>query len=58
MASRNSEGMVNIGSLAAAYSKACIASLTTSVTTGDDGSFTAESSCKAVGQGLFFLGIK
>jgi hypothetical protein len=39
MASRTSEGLVNFGYLAGAYSYARIASLTTSITAGDDGSF-------------------
>jgi hypothetical protein len=40
MASWTSEELVNFGSLTWAFSFASIASLTTSVTAGDDGSFT------------------
>jgi hypothetical protein len=42
MASRTSEGIVNFGSFAGAYSYARIASLTTSVSAGDDGSSLVE----------------
>jgi hypothetical protein len=38
--SRTAEGLVNLGSLAGAYTYTGSASITISVTAGDDGSFT------------------